>query len=80
MLTKICCFPYNDLERDMQKFIINGGQKLYGKIRVDTSKNAILPILAGSIIIKGDVVLHNITYYEDVINMLQILNSLPNLL
>ena len=59
----------------MQKFLVNGGNKLYGKIAVDTSKNAILPILAGSIMVRGEVVLHNVTYFEDVVNMLKILKS-----
>lgn len=60
----------------MQKFLINGGNKLYGKITVDTSKNAILPILAGSIMVRDTVILHNITYHQDVLNMLKILESI----
>ena len=60
----------------MSNFLINGKRKLYGKIQVDSSKNAILPLLAGSIMCKGKVTLHNITYYEDVLNMIEILTHL----
>lgn len=60
----------------MKNFIINGKRKLYGKIKVDSSKNAILPILAGSIMCKGKVTINNITYYDDVLNMLEILTYL----
>ena len=60
----------------MQKFLINGGKKLYGKISVETSKNAILPILAGTVMVKGTVILHNITFYQDVLNMIKILKEL----
>ena len=60
----------------MQKFLINGGRKLYGKVQVDTSKNALLPILASCLLIDDEVVLHNVTYYEDVLNMIKILRAL----
>ena len=35
----------------MDTFVINGGQPLMGKIRADGSKNAALPILAGTLLI-----------------------------
>lgn len=60
----------------MQKYLINGGRKLYGKVQVDTSKNALLPILASCLLIDDEVVLHNVTYYEDVLNMIKILRAL----
>lgn len=60
----------------MEKLLISGGNKLYGQTFIDSSKNAILPILAGSIMSEGKVVLNNITYYEDVKNMLAILKHL----
>ena len=60
----------------MEKFLINGKNKLYGNIEVDSSKNAILPLLAGSIMCKDKVIINNITYYEDVLNMIEILEYL----
>ncbi len=60
----------------MEKFLINGGNKLYGKVKIDSSKNALLPIIAGSIMCEDKVEIEGVTYYEDVKNMLLILKSL----
>lgn len=67
---------YNKKENTNQSFIINGKNKLYGEISVDSAKNSILPILASCILCEGIVKLYNVTYYEDVLNMLDILKSL----
>ncbi|MBE7082824.1 MAG: UDP-N-acetylglucosamine 1-carboxyvinyltransferase [Clostridiales bacterium] len=68
----------NENQETNQNFniVINGQNRLDGEISVDTSKNALLPILAGCILCDGEVVIHNPTYYTDVLNMLQILKSL----
>ena len=34
----------------MGKYVINGGYKLDGKIKIESAKNAVLPILAASIL------------------------------
>ena len=60
----------------MESLIVFGGKELNGEIEVDSAKNAVLPILAGCILCEGVVVLHNITLYEDVLNMIKILESL----
>ncbi len=60
----------------MDSFLINGQKELYGKIDVDCSKNSLLPILAGCLMCDGIVTLNNVTYFEDVVNMLQILKNL----
>lgn len=60
----------------MESFYIKGGKKLNGEVEVSTSKNALLPILAGSIMCNGTVVLKNCSFYSDVNNMISILNSL----
>jgi UDP-N-acetylglucosamine 1-carboxyvinyltransferase len=58
----------------MDKFIINGGKKLSGKIRADGSKNAALPILAGTILFKkGEIVLRNIPPLKDIYSMKKVL-------
>lgn len=59
-----------------EKLLINGGNPLFGKIDVDTSKNALLPILAGSIMCSEKVVIKKVTYYEDINNMIAILEHL----
>ena len=58
------------------KFIIHGGKPLLGSIRVQTSKNATLPILAASLMAKGQVVINDYPHITDLNNMLSILKKL----
>lgn len=60
----------------MKKLLISGGKKLYGEIKIQGSKNAVLPILAASVLIKGKTVLKNVPRIIDVYNMLKILDCL----
>ena len=60
----------------MSKYIINGGQKICGSIGVECAKNAYLPILAGSILSEGEVVLKNPPCFTDVENMCLILEKI----
>ncbi len=50
----------------MEKLIITGGKKLGGEISVHGSKNAVLPIMASALLIKGETVLHNVPNLSDV--------------
>ncbi len=60
----------------MAKYIIHGGKNLVGTVKVDGSKNATLPILAASILCKGEIILKNVPQFSDVLNMIKILNAL----
>ena len=60
----------------MENFLIHGNKKLYGQIKVDSAKNSLLPLMAASIMCKNKVTIKNITYYEDVLNMIEILKHL----
>lgn len=60
----------------MQRYIINGGCKLYGTINVQGAKNAALPILAASILNNGINIIHNIPHITDVTTMIDILSGL----
>ena len=60
----------------MEKFLIYGGNKLNGKIKIKGAKNSILPILSASIMCKDKVVLHNIPCLSDIHNMCDILRSI----
>lgn len=60
----------------MEKIIVNGGGRLDGKIRVESAKNAVLPMLAGSILTNDDVVIKNCPKIRDVIVMIKILRAL----
>ena len=61
---------YND------KFIIVGGNELSGEVTIQTSKNAVLPILAGSILCDKQVTINNVPNILDVNNMFNILRDL----
>ena len=60
----------------MESFLINGQKRLFGSIEVNSAKNALLPILAGCLMCDGIITLSNVTYFEDVNNMLEILKML----
>lgn len=64
------------MEKFDEKLIIEGGNPLHGEITVDTSKNAVLPILAACILNSGKTTLHNIPKITDVEKMLNILITL----
>ncbi len=60
----------------MEKYIINGGHKLSGKVSVQGAKNSVLPILAASVISGKESILSNIPRLRDVDMMIKILISL----
>lgn len=35
---------------NMEKYIINGGNKLYGSVEIQSAKNSVLPILAATVL------------------------------
>lgn len=57
-------------------FEIVGGNKLYGKIRNQTSKNASLPILSASLMCDETVTLYKLPQITDVFNMKKMLSNL----
>jgi UDP-N-acetylglucosamine 1-carboxyvinyltransferase len=60
----------------MQKFIIEGGVKLSGTIKVSGSKNASLPILAATLLADGKSILKNVPDLSDMRTMIKILREL----
>lgn len=64
------------MDKNKEKLVIVGGNRLEGEIAVCTSKNAVLPILAASILNSGNTILHNVSPITDVFNMLNILSTL----
>jgi UDP-N-acetylglucosamine 1-carboxyvinyltransferase len=57
----------------MQRLLIKGKKKLSGKINISGSKNAALPILAGTIL-SEKVVVKNIPFVKDIFTMIELLN------
>lgn len=60
----------------MKHFRIKGGRKLSGSISVNGSKNAVLPIIAASLLTKEVTTLNNVPHIEDVYKICELLNSL----
>jgi UDP-N-acetylglucosamine 1-carboxyvinyltransferase len=58
----------------MDKFVITGPNVLAGRIKVDGSKNAALPIVAGALLIdKGETVIRNVPPLRDIYTMAKVL-------
>lgn len=60
----------------MEKFFIIGGNHLEGEVEIDSAKNSILPLMAASLLVEGEVVLKKIPRYTDVLTMCKILKKL----
>lgn len=60
----------------MEKYVINGSNKLYGEVGIQAAKNSVLPILAGSVLTDGKVKVENVPDITDVKNMIKILSCL----
>ncbi|MFQ5591798.1 MAG: UDP-N-acetylglucosamine 1-carboxyvinyltransferase [Phycisphaerae bacterium] len=60
----------------MDVFELVGGSRLKGAIDIGGSKNAALPIMAASLLVEGETVLHNVPNLADVRQMQLLLNRL----
>ncbi|MBT4076901.1 MAG: UDP-N-acetylglucosamine 1-carboxyvinyltransferase, partial [Gammaproteobacteria bacterium] len=60
----------------MNKLIINGGTPISGTIRASGSKNAVLPILAGTLLADGPVVVRNVPHLHDVTTTMELLGRM----
>ncbi|WP_282803892.1 UDP-N-acetylglucosamine 1-carboxyvinyltransferase [Secundilactobacillus kimchicus] len=61
----------------MEKIIVHGGSRLQGTVHIEGAKNAVLPILAASILAeKDDLVLTNVPILSDVYTMNNVLRFL----
>ena len=60
----------------MQKYIIKGGKKLEGVVKISGSKNASLPIIAATILNSGKSILYNVPDIHDTKMMFEILKIL----
>lgn len=60
----------------MEYLEIEGGRPLAGQVRIQGSKNAVLPVLSAALLHTGRTILHNCPRIQDVEAMLEILRSL----
>lgn len=62
--------------RDLGEIIIEGGRPLRGSVKIQGSKNAVLPMMAAAVLHEGQVILHGCPKIADVFSMEHILRSL----
>lgn len=76
-LTRNLCFSYNISLRvkKVEKFVIEGGKKLFGKVEISCAKNACLPLISASLLCEN-VFLHGVPKIADVCVMADIFKSL----
>lgn len=61
----------------MSRIIVRGGKRLYGKVKINGAKNAVLPIMAAAILgSEGTTVIHEAPLLDDVITISKVLHSL----
>lgn len=61
----------------MSKIIIRGGRRLSGTVRINGAKNAVLPILAASLLARdGESIIRDVPLLDDVVTIRQVLSSL----
>lgn len=60
----------------MAKYVIEGGSKLKGRVKISGNKNAILPCLAATLLTEEEVILRNVPSISDVDIFLQIFQRL----
>lgn len=60
----------------MEKLVIHGGRKLSGELNIQGAKNSALPILAATVLIKGESVIHNCPELSDIDAAIRILRHL----
>lgn len=60
----------------MDKFIIQGGKRLEGEVKISGSKNAALPVIAATILNSGKTTLYNVPNIQDVQTMFEIIKEI----
>ena len=60
----------------MDKIVIEGGRRLEGSVVISGAKNAVLPIMAATLLTAGQNEIDGVPRVRDVITMLRLLNDL----
>lgn len=61
--------------RNGERFVIQGGLPLAGTVRVGGAKNAVLPIMAATLLTREQCIIHNVPDIEDIRSMARVLES-----
>jgi len=60
----------------MNKLLIEGGCTLNGEVRISGAKNAVLPILAATLLAEGVSIVKNVPHLHDVTTTMALLGSM----
>ncbi len=60
----------------MEKLLIEGGQPLEGNVRISGAKNAVLPILAATLLAEGPMQIANVPHLQDVTTTMELLGRM----
>ncbi len=61
----------------MSRFIVRGGQRLSGTVKVHGAKNSVLPIIAASILAsEGQSIIRDVPMLDDVVTISKVLQSI----
>lgn len=60
----------------MDKFRINGGRALHGRVSISGAKNSALPCMAAALLTPETVTLHNLPYVRDIITQRRLLEDI----
>ena len=60
----------------MEKLIIDGGHALQGEVRISGAKNAVLPILAATLLADGPMCIANVPHLQDVTTTMELLGRM----
>ncbi len=61
---------------EVATLIIEGGRQLRGEVTASGSKNGALALMAATLLVEGEVVIHNIPHIGDVLTMVEMLHCL----
>src|SRR5919202_3195594 len=60
----------------MDKFRIEGGKRLEGRVSISGAKNSALPCMAAALLTSETVILHNLPYVRDIITQRRLLEDI----
>ena len=60
----------------MDKIVIEGGKRLEGTVKISGAKNAVLPVLAATLLTKGRNIIKGVPKVRDVVTMTRLLEGL----
>lgn len=60
----------------MERLRVHGGNRLHGEVTISGAKNAVLPILAATLLVPGVTVIDNVPRLRDVFTFIEVLNAM----